>query len=404
MAKTRKATANTKKPVKKTTQTVKKPAPKKKAPAAAKPRAKKAASRKASSRVLITGFPGLVAQRIAAGLTAGNRNLILNLLVQPERQTAAKQALAELGLTDQCVLLSGDVAAAGFGLDEKTLADLKRETREVWHLAAIDEIAAAEQPAWRVNVEGTQHLLDLCETMIHLEKLVYFSTCFVSGLREGLIREDELEYGQGFKNHFESTRFEGEALVQKRRTVVPTVIIRSGFLVGDTRTGRIDQGDGPNHLIRSLARAKQEGKLARYTNRRLPSFGKGAAYLALTPIDYLTTAALHIAAQAGAIGRNFHLCDPDPLTAREFTDAVLTHFGLAPSRGVLPLSLLKPTASLTKLGELLQVPDQWWPYVDHYTVYDCKNALAFLKDSDINCPHLSEYLGALLDFAAASSR
>jgi len=396
MAKTSKPPVKATKTAKKTP---KKTAPAKKAPTKGKAKPKKPAVRQKPIAALITGFPGLVAQRIAAGLVAGNKNLTLNLLIQPDQQAAAEQALAEADLTEKCVLLTGDVTSEHFGLDAKTLARLKQEVRQIWHLAAIDEMATAEQPAWRINVEGTRRLLEFCAALPQLEKMVYFSTCFVSGLRQGLIREEELEYGQGFKNHFESTRFEGESLVQKNRSAVPAIILRAGFLVGDSRTGRIDRGDGPNHLLRSLARAKKEGKLTRYANRRLPSFGKGQAYLALTPLDYLVAAALHIAAQPAAVGQTFHICDPDPLTAREFTDAALTHLGLPPSRGVLPLSLLKPLATLTKLSDLLRVPDQWWPYVDHNAIYDCKNTLAFLQNSDINCPHLSEYLGALLDFA-----
>ena len=62
-------------------------------------------------------------------------------------------------------------------------------------------------------------------------------TAYVAGERTGLVREDELAVGQSYRNTYEQTKAEAEALVRSRLGSLPGVILRPSIIVGDSRTG-----------------------------------------------------------------------------------------------------------------------------------------------------------------------
>ena len=264
-----------------------------------------------------------------------------------------------------------------------------------------DDFSMDEKTAWDTNVEGAKNILDWCEGLKKLDKLVYFSTCLNAGLRTGLILESELEYGQGFKNNFEASMFEAEVLVRRRAASLPTIVFRPSIMVGDSRTGQTDRLDGPYPLIRFLARQRRDGRLKLLQNLPLPSLGQGSAYLNLAPVDYVVDAAWAIAAQPKALGKTFALVDPDPPTAREFYNELLRRFGLGKTLGALPLTFVRALTVAPGLAEWLDIPETLFDYVNHYTVFDARNTQAALKGTDIVCPPVSAYLDNLIDFVAA---
>ena len=72
-----------------------------------------------------------------------------------------------------------------------------------------------------MNVEGTRKMLDFAAAMPSLSSFAYVGTAYVAGEREGLMREDELAVGQRFRNTYEQTKAEAEALVRSRMGSLP---------------------------------------------------------------------------------------------------------------------------------------------------------------------------------------
>ncbi|NLH48062.1 MAG: NAD-dependent epimerase/dehydratase family protein [Myxococcales bacterium] len=379
-------------------------APKKPATGAKKSAQSKPTAKPPIKTLFFTGFPGFLGRNQVKQILTTEQNIRFRLLVQEQflenaRTTAAAiQAELQLPAADLFEFLVGDLTVDQFGLEDAVYRRLLAEVDEVWHLGAAYDLAIAEKIAWNVNVEGTRRVLDLCQEMKRLQKLVYFSTCYVSGLRTGLVLEDELDYGQGFKNHYESTKFEAESLVRQRREQIPTVIIRPSIVIGDSRTGEADKYDGPYFLLSTLADAEAQNLLAPFKKMRLPSLGKGDAYFHLVPVDYLVQAVVHIAGRPEAIGRTFQICDPDPLLVREFIDLTYQHFGLGKTLGHLPMGMIKVALKMPKLGPLLAVPEEVLTYLEHHAIFDCRHTRELLKDSGIQCPPLADYLGVLIDY------
>ena len=107
------------------------------------------------------------------------------------------------------------------GISEYDLAVLKDETTDVYHLAAIYDLAVEKNPAYRVNVEGTRNVNELVKDLPNLRRYNYVSTCYVAGKRVGEILETELEHDAGFRNFYEETKYLAEMEVEALKRDVP---------------------------------------------------------------------------------------------------------------------------------------------------------------------------------------
>ncbi|MCA9563662.1 MAG: SDR family oxidoreductase, partial [Myxococcales bacterium] len=262
----------------------------------------------------------------------------------------------------------------------------------VWHIAAVYDLAVGELFAYRVNVVGTSKVLDFCEACANFERLNYVSTCYVAGERHGLVREDELDEGQGHKNHYESTKFWAELEVQRRRERIPTVIFRPLVVVGDSQTGEIPKYDGPYMLMRFISRLPQWVP---------PVFiGEGEAHFNIAPVDYVVGAMLAIAAKpdTDVVGEVFQLADPNPMRARDFLALVIRSMGRPEPKIALPKQVFDAILAVPQLRKLTGIPREGAVYFNHAVRFDVSNTLEALQDTDIRCPHPSTYMRTLLDY------
>jgi thioester reductase-like protein len=142
-------------------------------------------------------------------------------------------------------LVEGDITVPGLGIDVVDRGRLT-DVGEVWHLAAVYDLAVPRRwPAESTSKEPPTSS-SFCLAYDHFRRLQYVSTCYVSGDYEGEFPEDDLDLGQGFLNHYESTKFEAEVLVREAmKAGLPATIYRPGIVVGDSRTGETQKYDGP---------------------------------------------------------------------------------------------------------------------------------------------------------------
>ncbi|QDG52984.1 SDR family oxidoreductase [Persicimonas caeni] len=347
------------------------------------------------SDVLLTGFPGFLGEHVLERLIELQPESTFYLLIQSQMRGLAERYLDKLERENphfegRWELLEGDITDRFLGLDEERYHELTATVGVVWHLAAIYDLAVPEQIAYRVNVTGTIHVLDFCEACESLQRFNYISTCYVSGEREGKIYEDELDEGQGHKNHYESTKFWAEVEVQRRSKEIPTAIFRPGIVVGDSRTGETFKYDGPYYLMKLL--------------RRLPDWmpmvniGKGETVVNLVPIDFVADAMAFLGNKEGVEGQIFQLADPNPMRARDVVALTLDSMNKAPALATVPSSLLDVALSRQKVEELVGVPRESIVYFNHDARYDSSNTQRELKETAIRCPHLSTYMQTLVDY------
>jgi nucleoside-diphosphate-sugar epimerase len=312
------------------------------------------------------------------------------LLVQPKFKVKAEQVLTDLRLQDRATLLRGDITEPGLGLNG-ALDALQQETTHAFHLAAVYDLTIPRAIGWTINVDGTRNVLDALMACDNLELFSYISTAYVSGKRAGIIYEDELVHGAGFKNYYEETKYHAEVLVQDRRDVLPTVIFRPGIVVGNSRTGETSKFDGPYFILQALR------KLPKVTF--MTKVGSGDNTVNLVPVDFVLEAMIHLA-QGKHAGTVFHLTDPHPMTTQEilelFTDLMEMRAAFIPVPPKLARTLMQ-----TGLGQYLGISPELIDYFDHPARYDCSNTLQALEGTGIACPPLIGYAHRMIEYLAA---
>ncbi len=349
----------------------------------------------AQRTILMTGFPGFLSSRLVAGLVETHPSDRFIFLVQEHMWDKAAQAVKAQdertpGFASRARLMTGDITSGPeLGLSSKDLEEAK-SAQMVWHLAAIYDLAIDLPSAYAVNVTGTANVLDFCLGCQDLERLAYVSTCYVSGDRTGRVMESELDMGQGFKNHYESTKCWAEIEVRRKMERIPTMILRPSVVAGDSRTGDTDKYDGPYYLIRALLR------IPRWVP--IPYIGPGKAALNIVPVDYVTDAMVHLADMEEAIGSTFHLADPNPHPNREVLERLVELTGHRMLKATVPAGPVERLASLRFVEQTLQMPAETVAYLNHDVVYDTSNTERLLADTNVRCPDIYSYLPILVDY------
>lgn len=344
----------------------------------------------------LTGFPGfvtrhLVRELLRRGAESGDSARMIFLVEErfEERSRTELAAIEEEFEGLQWEVLPGDITDPQLGLKEAVYTDLASRVGRVWHLAAIYDLAVKEEIAHRVNVDGTLHILDFCEACEDFEGLFYISTCYVSGDRTGVIREHELQMGQSFKNHYESTKYLAEVEVQKRWGKIPTVIFRPSIVIGHSETGETDKYDGPYYLIRLAMRYP---KFLPFVN-----IGRGRSVVNFVPVDFAVQAIAEIASQGGAVGKVFQIADPAALPTQEGTALIFQKMGKLRPVGYVPPGLVEWLMGFEGVREMVGMPRQVVTYMNLDSRYDVLNTLDALDGTSIECPPLPSYLDRLID-------
>ncbi len=343
--------------------------------------------------VLVTGYPGFIGRQLVRRLAADRDGQErLRLLVQPKHAARARAELAELG-AGAAEVLEGDVAQMHLGLSGPEYKRLRAELATVWHLAAVSYLGAEEDLVRRVNVEGTRHVLELCRAAPGLSRLNHFSTAYVSGDRVGVILEDELEMGQGFRNEYEESKYRAEGLVRAAMPDLPVTIYRPSIVVGDSRTGEIDRFEGPYYLAILLVTSP--------VGVPLPLPGDGVAPLNVVPVDFVVEAALSISRNPAAAGQTVHVVDPSPLSAHKVYQLIAerVHRRLPPV--TLPHRAVEALLSLPVLERLYRPQRAAIASVNHLALYNCQHMLSLLEGTGIQCPPITSYLDRLIEFVRA---
>jgi thioester reductase-like protein len=344
-----------------------------------------------SGLTFFTGFPGFIGRRLVRRLVEGDPELRIAALVEPRFADVARQAAQEIA-GDRIEILAGDIGDRRLGLSDELYDRLAAETTSVYHLAAIYNLAVPLEVAQRVNVEGTGNVLELCARCEHLSRFNYVSTAYVAGDRKGVVYEHELSLGQGFKNHYESTKFQAELWVREWMHRVPTTIYRPAIVIGDSRTGETQKFDGPYYLLRTIARSSHD-------NVPIPQFGRSEAPFNCVPVDFIVDAMTVAAADPAALGATLHLVDPDPVTAAEVGKIFSREYsGKEPTLRVPPRLIENALRFKPVRDAYGGAPHEGIRYLNHPVRFDTRTATDILDRHGLHCPRLQEYVGPIVRF------
>lgn len=348
--------------------------------------------------ILLTGFPGFLGSELIGRLL--NRNSedveVVCIVQNKFKRLAAERAAAvereDRKWTGRIRLLEGDITAADLDLGGE-YDRLARETREIYHLAAVYDLAVRREIGMRVNVDGTRHVLRFAEKCARLNRFQYVSTCYVSGRYPGTFTENDLEKGQVFNNHYEETKFLAEVEVQKLMGEgLPTTIYRPAIVVGNSETGKTQKYDGPYYLIQWILRQRHYAIV--------PTIGDTRRFrVNVVPSDFIVDAFAHLSQLPEARNKVYQLCDPDPPTVDQLLDTLAAAADRTLLRVPLPKIVAKGAlAHVPGVHRIMRIEPEAIEYFVHPTTYSCDNALRDLAGAQISCPSFGAYAGTLVAF------
>jgi thioester reductase-like protein len=341
---------------------------------------------------LFTGFPGFIGKRLVRRLLADDPELRVAAIVESSMADKARSAAGDIEGGDRIDVLEGDIGERGLGLGDEDLERLKAETTVAYHLAAIYNLAVPLRVAQRVNVDGTGNVLELCAACEKLERLNYVSTAYVAGERHGVVYEHELAFGQGFKNHYESTKFQAELWVREMMDRVPTTIYRPAIVVGDSRTGETQKFDGPYYMLRTIA-------VSAHRHMPIPQFGSSDAPFNVVPVDFVVDALASVASEPSAEGETLHLVDPEPVSARELLTLLSREYAGKEPGYKLPPRVVENSLRIKAVREMFSgAPTEGIRYLNHEVRFDTRRADDLLGRAGLRCPRFEEYVGPMVRF------
>ncbi len=286
-------------------------------------------------------------------------------------------------------VIDGDITKPGLGLEPGIQDELRRRVTHAIHLAALYNLSVTRDVAMRVNVDGTQNVLDFLETVEPFQKLAHTSTLAVAGTHEGSFSENDFDKGQGFKNYYEETKFLSEKLVRERWTgKVPAVVMRPAVVVGDSKTGYIEKIDGPYYAMIAVARN---------LHWIVPDSGPSKCNIA--PVDFVTDGFFSLFEKGDAEpGTVYSLMYPNPITYNAFFDLVSDRWGKR--RPLLRLSpkLMAPVARTKLFEKATGIPWTAFLYAGQRIDYNLEMSTAAMARLGIACPPLPSYIDVVIRY------
>ena len=343
--------------------------------------------------IFLTGFPGFIAERLVARLARPGTQFYL--LVQPAFTELAKRSVENIAATTGAdaadfAIVEGDITQPDLGIAHEDLDEIRRETTDVFHLAAVYDLAVPKELAYAVNLDGTHNVNDLARSLPNLRRYNYISTCYVAGRRTGRIFENDLEHDAGFRNHYEETKYLAEVEVEKLKNELPVTIFRPSVVVGDSRTGETAKYDGIYSLVLYLQKAP--GLL------RLLNVGNRDVRLNLVPVDFVVDGIAALSDDEAAVRKTIALADPEPLATSELFDLIAKNLSGKKSVIAPPPALVEWSLSLPFSPPLTGLPHAAVPYFFLSQTYDTSVAGDLLTKHGIRCPNFRDYAANLIRF------
>ena len=352
----------------------------------------------------VTGATGFIGKRLVKTLLE-RRGSTVYFLLRPESQSKVAELLDYWGVGKQrAVPVYGDLGARKLGVGADEIKALKGQIDHLYHLAAVYDLQADEESQARVNIEGTRNMVEFAKA-IDAKHVHHVSSIAAAGLYEGVFREDMFEEAEGLDHPYFMTKHESEKIVRKE-CKVPWTIYRPAMVVGDSRTGEMDKIDGPYYFFKVIQRMRQ------ILPPWMPSVGLEGGRVNIVPVDFVVAALDHISHQQRASGRCFHLVDPVGYRVGDVLDIFskaahapkMNLFVNAALLGFIPRGVKKGLMALAPVRRVRQavmkdlgLPEDILTFVNYPTRFDCRETVAALKGTGIECPNLRDYAWRLWD-------
>jgi len=353
----------------------------------------------------VTGATGFIGKRLVKKLLE-RKGAVVHFLIRKESADKVADLRAYWGVTAaRAVPVHGDLTAKKLGVAAEDVKKLKGQIDHFYHLAAVYDLGADEETQVAVNIEGTRNTVDLAKA-IDAGHFHHVSSIAAAGLYEGVFREDMFEEAEGLDHPYFQTKHESEKIV-RQDCKVPWTVYRPAMVVGDSTTGEMDKIDGPYYFFKLIQRMRQ------LLPPWMPTVGLEGGRVNIVPVDFVVNA-LNVISHQKDIGKKcYHLVDPVGYRVGDVLDIFsraahaprMNLFVNAALLGFIPKGVKKSLMALAPVRRVrnavmkdLGLPEDMLTFVNYPTRFDCRETLAALKGSGVECPNLKDYAWRLWDY------
>ncbi|MCM8795627.1 MAG: NAD-dependent epimerase/dehydratase family protein [Candidatus Omnitrophica bacterium] len=274
-----------------------------------------------NKNIFITGATGFIGRKLALNLVQDDK---VSALVRPQSQDKIGK-LKEAGVE----IIIGDL------LNINSYLDKLKDIDYVFHLAALFRLEAPKKELYQYNVLGTRMLLEACVGK-GIKRIIYFSTAYIAGNREGESIKEEEPYPKKFKNWYEWSKAEAEKIVwdYRKQYNLPVVIVRPVIVYGP------ESFYGFYNALKIIS----EGRLWVY-----PGDGKNKVHL--VHVEDVVGAVIYLAYLENITDSVYHICGDSALTSAELIRFICHEVGVGLPKMHLHRGAIK-FASKTLFGKI----------------------------------------------------
>ena len=321
----------------------------------------------------------------ATSLEAGKQKICDNL---------THYSLSDRSFDSRIIPVLGDLSKPFFGLHEQQFQHLAGILDVIYHAGASVNLIYPYTALRAANVIGTQEVLRLA-SQIKIKPVHFISTLDVFqasmyAQANTIWEQDQLPHCEGLSDGYSQSKWVAEKLMMAARSRgLPVCIYRPGMITGHSQTGASKTDDLACRLIAGFIQMGSAPDLD--------------VELSLTPVDYVSSAIVHLSQQPSSLGKAFHLVNPQPIHLSNLV-AQINNFGfpvqqIAYDKWQVELVNVKSVdRALTPIASMFteKVTEAQLTYFELSSmvlqVFNCQNTLTGIANSPIICPLLDDKL------------